>query len=82
MAVRGRLQIEGLVIHVVAEAFVDMTPDLVAIAQGASIGDAVLAHGDEGKSGPHGSRSLPRLKEVEAEARRARAALPRGRNFH
>jgi error-prone DNA polymerase len=82
LVVRGRLQIEGLVIHVIAEDFNDMTPDLIALARGASIGDAVLAHGDEGKSGFHGGRDLPQLKRADAEARQARAALPRGRNFH
>jgi len=82
LAVRGRLQIEGLVVHVVAEDFTDMTPDLIALAKGHSFGDAVVAHGDEGKSGPRGGRDLPLLKRADEEARQARAALPRGRNFH
>ena len=82
MAVRGRLQIEGLVIHVVAESFTDMTPELVALANGNSIGDAILAHGDEGKSGPQPGRDAPQRRLDEAAARQARAALPRGRNFH
>ncbi len=82
MAVRGRLQIEGLVIHVVAESFTDMTAELVALANGTSIGDAILAHGDEGKTGPHPGRDAPQLRRDEAAAREAKAALPRGRNFH
>ena len=48
LAVRGKLQIEGLVIHVVAEKFTDMTGELIALANGQSIGDAALARGDEG----------------------------------
>ncbi|MEP7239304.1 MAG: error-prone DNA polymerase [Devosia sp.] len=81
MAVRGRLQIEGLVVHVVAESFTDMTGDLVALAHGTSIGDAVIAHGDEGKNGPRGERDAPRIRKEEAADRQARAAMPRGRNF-
>lgn len=81
LVVRGKLQIEGLVIHVIAEGFEDMTPDLVALAHGTPIGD-VTAPGDEGKSGPHPGRNLPRIRQQDAAARLARAALPRGRNFH
>ena len=82
LAVRGRLQIEGLVVHVVAEDFTDFTPDLVALAQGHSLGDAVIAHADEAKTGPHGSRSLARERAEQMDAaRKARAALPDGRNF-
>ncbi len=81
LAVRGKLQIEGLVIHVVAESFTDLTGDLVALASGYTIGDTVLARGDEGQSGESGGRELPRLRREEAEQRQARAALPRGRNF-
>ena len=81
LAVRGRLQIEGLVIHVVAEDFTDMTGDLVALAGGHSIGDAAIARGDEGKSDPTPGYQLPRLRQEEAAERRTRAALPRGRNF-
>ena len=81
LAVRGRLQIEGLVIHVVAEEFTDMTGDLIALAGGHGIGDAAIAHGDEGKSGPHGGRDLPDRKRAETVERQSRAAMPKGRNF-
>ena len=54
LAVRGRLQVEGGVIHVVAEGFTNMTGELVALASG----------------------------QAPGEQRAARAALPRGRNFH
>ena len=83
MAVRGRLQIEGRVIHVVAESFTNMTDDLVALAGGKSFGDAALARGDEGRSGDAPPfYDVPRIREEEAMARAARAALPKGRNFH
>jgi error-prone DNA polymerase len=82
LAVRGRLQIEGLVIHVVAEDFTNMTDQLVALAGGHSIGNAALAHGDEGNSDiSTPAYDLPRVRHEEAAARAARAALPKGRNF-
>src|SRR5690606_19327358 len=46
LAVRGRLQIEGLVVHVVAESFTDMTADLLALASG-----TVDHRGDEPQDG-------------------------------
>jgi error-prone DNA polymerase len=83
MAVKGKLQIEGRVIHVVAESFTNMTDDLVALAGGKSFGDAALAPGDEGRSGDAPPfYDVPRIREEEAAARAARAALPKGRNFH
>jgi DNA-directed DNA polymerase III PolC len=66
MSVKGRLQIEGLVIHVVAESFTNMTDDLVALAGRAP--DAPVPD-DAG------------MQHEEKAARAARAALPRGRNF-
>lgn len=83
MAVRGKLQIEGRVIHVVAEQFTNMTEDLIALAGGNSIGDKALARGDEGRDGDTPPfYELPRVREQEAADRAARAALPKGRNFH
>lgn len=81
LAVSGKLQIEGLVIHVVAEKFTDMTEELIGLANGQSLGDAVLAHGDEGTLDVTPFYDLPRLKQEEAAARAARAAMPQGRNF-
>jgi error-prone DNA polymerase len=81
LAVRGKLQIEGLVIHVVAENFTDMTDELVALADGHSLGDTALLPSDESDMNQPPFYELPRLKQEEAAARRARAALPKGRNF-
>jgi error-prone DNA polymerase len=82
LAVRGRLQVEGLVVHVVAESFTDFTDDLIALANGKSIGNTVIARADEGKSGPPDPRRLAELKDAQDSDRAARAALPGGRNFH
>jgi error-prone DNA polymerase len=82
LAVRGELQREGRVIHLVAQAFTDLTPHLTALANGHELGDAVLARADEGRSGPHDGRDVAELRRREALERQARAAMPRGRNFH
>jgi error-prone DNA polymerase len=82
MGVRGQLQREGIVTHVIAKEFIDLTPQMMAIANGHDIGEAVVARADEGKSGPHGSRTRERDQYREMMERRALAALPSGRNFH
>ena len=82
LSVRGQLQIEGLVIHVIARQFTDMTPDLLKIASGHDLGDGVLARGDEGRAGPQPGRDAAAIRRLEAAERQARAALPGGRNFH
>ncbi|WP_375450852.1 error-prone DNA polymerase [uncultured Devosia sp.] len=82
LAVRGQLQREGLVIHIIAEQLTDMTPHLLDLAHGQDIGDRVLARGDEGRSGPHPGRDRQALLQVEAARRVAYAAMPSGRNFH
>ncbi|WP_332689047.1 error-prone DNA polymerase [Devosia sp.] len=82
LAVRGQLQREGLVIHIIAEQLTDMTSHLLDLAHGHDIGDRVLARGDEGRSGPQPGRDRPALLEVERARRQAYAALPGGRNFH
>ncbi len=82
MAVSGRLQREGLVVHVVAAGFADLTPRLLDLARGLDIGEAVLARGDEGRSGPPVGRDEAQRRREEVLRRQARAALPSGRNFH
>ncbi|MDB5623276.1 MAG: error-prone polymerase, partial [Devosia sp.] len=84
LAVKGELQREGLVIHIVARQLTDLTPMLLDIADGHPLGDAVLARADEGRNGPHGSRGPVRdtLREDDLARRQAHAALPGGRNFH
>nr|WP_314256588.1 error-prone DNA polymerase [uncultured Devosia sp.] len=82
LAVRGKLQREGLVIHIIAEQLTDMTSHLLDLAHGLDIGDRILARGDEGKSGPYPSRDRNAMLEIEKARRTAYAALPGGRNFH
>ena len=82
LAVRGQLQREGLVTHVIARSFTDMTPHLLDLAQGHDIGHAVLARGDEGRTGPQPGRDEGERQRMEIERNIARAALPTGRNFH
>jgi len=82
LAVRGKLQREGLVVHIVAEELFDMTPHLLDLAHGHDFGDRILARGDEGKSGPHESRTRDATLAIEKARRQAYAALPGGRNFH
>ncbi|RUT29357.1 DNA polymerase III subunit alpha [Arsenicitalea aurantiaca] len=82
MAVRGRLQREGLVIHVVGRTFADLTPHLLELADGHTIGDASMARADEGRSGPPAGRDAERTKREELARRIARASMPGGRNFH
>ncbi len=84
LAVRGKVQREGLVIHVVAQKFTDMTPHLVAVARGHDLGAPRLSRADEGREGLplRSGRDEPMLRNEERIARQARAALPSGRNFH
>jgi len=82
LAVRGQLQREGLVVHIIAEQLSDMTPHLLDLSNGLDIGERVLARGDEGKSGPHPGRDRQAMLAIEAARRQAYAALPGGRNFH
>lgn len=84
LAVRGELQREGLVTHIIAEDMVDMTPQLLDLSHGKDFGDKVVARADEGKSGPPGSQSRDRnaIREIEMARRRAYGAMPKGRNFH
>ncbi len=82
ISIRGQLQREGLVTHIVSRSFTDLTPQLIEIAQGHDIGNAVLARGDEGRSGPQPGRDEGARRQREMLERQAQAALPRGRNFH
>jgi error-prone DNA polymerase len=82
LAVRGQLQREGLVIHIIAEQLADMTSHLLDLAHGQDIGDRILARGDEGRSDPGPGRERSALLEIEKARRLAYAALPGGRNFH
>ncbi|AKR57498.1 DNA polymerase III alpha subunit [Devosia sp. H5989] len=83
LAVKGVVQREGLVVHLVARSFHDLTPQLLAIASGHDLGDAILARADEGKRDPTLDPRLAAERKIQDSIlRQAHAALPSGRNFH
>lgn len=82
LAVRGQLQREGLVTHLVSRSFTDFTPSLLDLAQGLDLGNGILAHGDEARNGPQPGRDEGERRRREQLHREAYAALPSGRNFH
>ncbi len=84
LAVRGKVQSEQGVIHVIAQDMEDLTPHLLDLSHGKDFGDRVVARADEGKSGPPGSQSRDRraVREEDLARRRAYSAMPKGRNFH
>jgi error-prone DNA polymerase len=92
LGVRGRIQREGLVIHLVAEALWDWSADLDAISE---IDDFRLAHGrgDQAHSSSPDQREQPKPKPVKPPVRkrgydRSQIALDRprikiaSRDFH
>jgi error-prone DNA polymerase len=82
LAVRGQLQREGLVIHVVARSFTDLTPHLIDLAHGHELGDTALIPADEGRTYRSDPREESEKRRREMVDHQARAALPVGRNFH
>ncbi|MCS6759221.1 MAG: OB-fold nucleic acid binding domain-containing protein [Candidatus Devosia euplotis] len=50
LAVRGQLQREGLVVHIIAEQLTDLTHHLLDLAQGQDIDEAILARADGGRN--------------------------------
>jgi error-prone DNA polymerase len=82
LGVKGTLQREGIVIHVIAKEFVDLTSDMASIAGGADIGERIIARADEGKTGGPSGRNREQEQFQEAHRRRLVDVLPAGRNFH
>lgn len=81
LQVRGRLQREGLVIHVVADQLWDLSARLAALSDGdADVGD-VTARADEVNKSIDDPRLAMAMKNAFA-ARRATAILPPSRDFH
>ena len=68
LAVRGTLQRQGRVIHVIAERLVDMTPTLRRLREEAI--DPKLLEG-----------AMSRADEFKRESRDLRDSMPEGRNF-
>ena len=82
LGVRGKLQRDGIVIHVVADKFVDLSKDMAAIAGGTDIGERTIARADEIKSGGPKGRNREQEQYDANIAKRLLDALPAGRNFH
>ena len=82
MAVRGQLQREGIVIHVIAKEFIDLTPQMARMANGVQIGESVIARADEQRSGGPKGRNREQEQYDQTLALRMADALPSGRNFH
>jgi error-prone DNA polymerase len=82
LGVKGTLQREGIVIHVIAKEFVDLTADMASIAGGADIGERIIARADEGRTGGPSGRNREQEQYQEAHRRRLVDVLPAGRNFH
>jgi error-prone DNA polymerase len=91
--VRGRLQSEAGVIHIVADAMEDLSSWLGDLCEGAETTES-RSHADGIDDGRPDSR-LPRgrapvrseamaelLRRAEDQARAARQVMPKGRNFH
>lgn len=83
LAVRGKLQREGRVIHVIAERLVDHTHRLAELSDGAVLfGEQGVARADEARSGISAdARAATDLRDRERAARAAKL-LPKSRDFH
>jgi len=82
MAVRGQVQREGLVVHLIARQLTDLTPALLALADGHDFTADTLSRTNV----RHGPRQNPWIGAKTADQKRlhrqAHTALPGGRNFH
>jgi error-prone DNA polymerase len=88
--VRGRLQSESNVVHIVAETIEDLTPWLSVLleeagipAQDAAGGTASIDRGTEGrrKLSPFVRRNAPVADDTDTLTRKAGSVMPKGRNF-
>ncbi|HUV31997.1 MAG TPA: error-prone DNA polymerase [Devosiaceae bacterium] len=82
VAVRGVVQQEGLVVHVIARQVADLTASLAALADGEGLPSTPPPRADESRRPIPDHRVAHRITRQEAHARTAHIALPKGRNFH
>jgi error-prone DNA polymerase len=75
LGVRGRIQEESSVIHVVAATLSDLSPHLESLSRGSPPGGDFAGHGEPCHS-VHENHGLHRNCPAEAQM------LPKGRNFH
>ncbi len=95
VGVRGRLQSQEGVIHVMAQGIEDLTPLMLQISD-QDLGPGALANADEVRRPAEDHRQkayatsaladllakAPQIHSTTAEKRLTQSALPRGRNFH
>ena len=79
--VRGRVQKEGIVIHIVADDLEDWTQELGRLSTDNDIGEAALSPTDEVR---RPARDIRQVNEAKEEEKRMRAArfVPKSRDFH
>jgi error-prone DNA polymerase len=78
--IKGRVQKEGLVVHVIAEEIEDLTHELATISASDDIGTANLARGDLEGDGTD-PRETRALRHVTRQLQAARF-VPKSRDFH
>ncbi len=82
LGVAGRLQREGLVIHVIADTLEDLSGELFKLSEtSTSLGDNGLARADEVRRPQEDPRDVAMLKAWRLK-RRAAKILPKSRDFH
>jgi error-prone DNA polymerase len=83
LIVSGKLQREGLVIHLIADRIVDATAMLGELTAGEFVLEEVgMARADEGRTGVTTEQRLLGRQREEDRRARAEAILPRSRDFH
>ncbi|MCE9650714.1 MAG: error-prone DNA polymerase [Parvibaculum sp.] len=78
--IKGRVQREGIVVHVIADEIEDLTHELSTISTAGEIGDANLARGDIDRDAPD-ARAM-KVARFEEEQLRAARFVPKSRDFH
>ena len=81
LLVKGRVQKEGIVVHVVAEELEDLTHELAGLSEIGDIGEAALSPVDEVKRPSYDPREVVTARHEERRLRAARF-VPKSRDFH
>ncbi|MFZ2468385.1 MAG: error-prone DNA polymerase [Parvibaculum sedimenti] len=81
LAVKGRVQREGAVVHVIADELEDLTHELSGLSSLGEIGNANLSHNDHVKNASPDARQR-KLAMAEEQQLRAARFLPKSRDFH
>ncbi len=90
ISVKGQVQREGMVVHLIAQEVFDLTPALVDLADGLDIGDGGLANADEVRRPGMDQRQAGRGKNILKAKKMAKAGFhhprsmgwPKSRDFH